>query len=80
MLILGGIGMGLVAGWVAARLTLRAPWNVRLWVLLGTIAQGLIVLELVSPPAAIGFAAALAFSALACATWVRSLERRYGRY
>ena len=79
MLIAGGIGTGLVVGWVAARLTLRAPWNVRVWVLLGLVVMGLIVLELASPAAAIGFGAALLVSALACSTWVRSLEARYGR-
>jgi F0F1-type ATP synthase assembly protein I len=78
MLIAGGIGIGLVIGWVAARLTLRAPWNVRVWVLLSLIAQGFIVLELASRAATIGFGVALLFSALACATWVRSLEARYG--
>ena len=38
MLIAGGIGTGLVVGWVATRLTLHAPWNVRVWVLLSVIA------------------------------------------
>jgi F0F1-type ATP synthase assembly protein I len=79
MLILGAIATGLVLGWVAARLTLRAPWNVRVWVALGLIAQGLIVLELAAARAAFGYAAALLLSALICATWVRSLEARYGR-
>ena len=79
MLIAGGIGIGLVLGWAAARLLYRAPWNVRIWVLLGLIAQSLIVLELASLAAAIGFGIALLVSALACATWVRSLEARYGR-
>jgi F0F1-type ATP synthase assembly protein I len=78
MLIAGGVGAGLAVGWAAARLIRRAPWNVRVWVLLGLIAQGLIVLELASPAAAIGFAAALLLSALACSAWVRSLEARYG--
>ena len=79
MLIAGGIGMGLVVGWVAARLTLRAPWNVRVWVLLSVIALGLIVFQLASPAATIGYGAALLWSALACATRVRALEARYGR-
>jgi hypothetical protein len=79
MLIAGGIGMGLVIGWVTARLLLRAPWNVRVWVLLSLIALGLIVFELASPAAAIGFAVALLWSALVCATRVRALEARYGR-
>ena len=79
MLIAGGIGTGLVVGWVAARLTLRAPWNVRVWVLLSLIALGLIVLQLASPAAAIAFAVALLFGALVCSTRVRALEARYGR-
>ena len=74
MLIAGGIGMGLVLGWAAARLLYRTPWNVRVWVLLGLVAQSLIVLELASAEAVIGFGVALAVSALACATWVRSLR------
>ncbi len=78
MLIAGGIGIGLVLGWVAARLIYRAPWNVRIWVLLSLIVHALIVFELASLAAAIGFGAALLFSALACGTWVRSLEARYG--
>jgi hypothetical protein len=77
MLIAGGIGTGLVVGWVAARLTLHAPWNVRVWVLLSLIALGLIVFQLAAMAAAIGFGAALLISALACATWVRRLEARY---
>lgn len=79
MLIAGGIGVGLVLGWAAARLLYRAPWNVRVWVLLGLAAQGLTVLALASAAPAIGFVGALALSALACATRVRSLEARYGR-
>jgi len=79
MLIAGGIGMGLVAGWVAARLSLRAPWNVRVWVLLSVIAQGLIVFQLAVLAAAIGYVVALLLSALACATRVRALEARFGR-
>ena len=78
MLILGGIGTGLVAGWVTARLVAHAPWNVRAWVLLSLIGLGLIVLELGSPAAAIGFTIAALLTALACASWVRSLERQYG--
>jgi hypothetical protein len=79
MLIAGGVGVGLVVGWVAARLLLGAPWKVRVWVLLSIIALGLIVFQLASQAAAIGFAVALLFSALACATWVRALEVRFGR-
>ena len=79
MLIAGGIGTGLVVGWVAARLILHAPWNVRVWVLLSLIALGLIVLQLAGPAPTIGFGVALLFGALVCATKVRALEARYGR-
>ena len=79
MLIAGSIGTGLVVGWVAARLTLHAPLNVRVWVLLSVIALGLIVFQLAARPATIGFGVALLASALICATRVRALEARYGR-
>lgn len=79
MLIAGGIGTGLVVGWIAARLTLRAPWNVRVWVLLSLIVLGLTVFQLASLVATLGFGAALLASALICATRVRALEARYGR-
>ena len=79
MLILGGIGTGLVVGWVAVRLTMRAPGTVRLWVLLSVIAHALIVFELAAAAAAIGFSIALLLGALTCGTWVRALEARYGR-
>jgi NhaP-type Na+/H+ or K+/H+ antiporter len=77
MLIAGGIGTGLVVGWVAVRLILRAPWNVRAWVLLSVIALGLIVFQLAARAALIGFVAALALGALLGIAWVRTLEARY---
>jgi hypothetical protein len=49
------------------------------WVLLSLVALGLIVFELASLVVAIGFAVALLWSALVCATRVRALEVRYGR-
>ena len=79
MLILGSIGTGLVVGWVATRLTMRAPWTVRVWVLLSVIAHALIVFELAAAAAAISFGIALVLGALICGTWVRTLEARYGR-
>ncbi len=79
MLIAGGIGMGLVIGWVAARLLLGAPWKVRVWVLLGLVALGLMVFQLAALAPTIGFVVALLFSALACATRVRALEAHFGR-
>ena len=75
---LGGIGVGLVMGWAAARLIYGAPWNVILWILLGLLAQSLIVLQLTAWPVVIGYATALGLGGLSCATWVRSLETRYG--
>jgi hypothetical protein len=77
--ILGGIGVGLVVGWVSARLIYHAPWYVIAWVLLGLVALGLIVFLLAAQPALIGFVCALAGGALLGMTWVRSLEARYGR-
>ncbi|MEO7911640.1 MAG: hypothetical protein ABIV47_18500 [Roseiflexaceae bacterium] len=79
MLIAGGIGMGLVVGWVSARLMLPAPWNVRVWVLLGVLALGLIEFQLASAAAALAFAVALLFGALICGTRLRALEARFGR-
>jgi hypothetical protein len=66
----------LVVGWLAARLSLGAPWNVRVWVLLSSIALGLIVFLLASLAAAIGFATALVVAALICYGWLRELARR----
>ena len=80
MLIAGGIGTGLVVGWAAARLMLRAPWRVRVWVLLSLIALGLIVFQFAALPATIAFGIALLIGALVCTTWVRALEARYGRF
>ena len=79
MLIAGGIGTGLVMGWVSARLTRRAPWHVRAWVLLSLVALGLIIFQFAALPAMIAFGIALLVSALACSSWVRALEARYGR-
>lgn len=79
MLIAGGIGIGLVVGWAAARLTRHAPWHVRAWVTLSLIALALIVFEFAALPAMIAFGIALLVSALACSSWVRALEARYGR-
>jgi hypothetical protein len=79
MLIAGGIGTGLVIGWVAARLMLRAPWHVRAWLLLSLIALGLVLFQLAALLALIGFAGGLLLGALMGTTWVRTLEARYRR-
>jgi hypothetical protein len=76
MLIAGGIGIGLVAGWLAGRLLGRARWSVRIWVLLGLITQGVLVLRIASLPAALWFGVAALAAALICFAWVRALERR----
>jgi hypothetical protein len=76
MLIAGGVGVGLVVGWVAARLLLGAPWKVRVWVLLSIIALGLIVFQLASQAATIGFAVALLAASLICYGWLRELAHR----
>jgi hypothetical protein len=76
MLIAGGIGTGLVVGWVAARLLYRARWIVCAVVLLGLIALALLVLRIGSLPAMFGFVAAMFLGAFICISWVRALERR----
>ncbi|HEX9441512.1 MAG TPA: hypothetical protein VF909_17630 [Roseiflexaceae bacterium] len=77
--ILGCTGLGLVWGWVAARLIYRARWDVIVRVLLGLVAQGLITFRLATPGVTIAFGAAVVASALICMTWVRALESRYAR-
>jgi hypothetical protein len=76
MLIAGGIGTGLVAGWVAARLLYRARWTVRVVLLLGLLVLGALVLVLGSLPVVLWFVAALLLAAWICVAWVRELERR----
>ena len=74
---IGGIGLGLVWGWVAARLIYHARWTVVVRVLLGLVAQGLVVIQLASPRVLLWFGGAVAVSALVCLIWVRTLEARY---
>lgn len=76
--LLGGIGLGLVWGALAARLLFRAHWTVALRVLLGLIVQGLVVLRLGALSATLAFAGAVALSALLSALWLRRLAARYG--
>ena len=47
--IIGGIGIGLVSGWLTTRLIYQARWPVVVRVLLGLIVQGSVVLGLTSP-------------------------------
>jgi hypothetical protein len=70
--------MGLVSGWLAARLLYRAPWSIAVRLLLGVIAQGIFILKLTSPQILLWFASALLINALICLAWRRSLEARYG--
>ena len=76
MLIAGSIGTGLVVGWLAARLLYHARWMMRVWLLLGLIIQGLLVLQIASPDATLWFVGAALTAALTCFAWVRALERR----
>jgi hypothetical protein len=76
--IAGSIGLGLVWGWLVARLTYRARWFVVVRVLIGLILQGLLVLFFTSPRAVMAFAGAVALAALVGWLWVRTLELRYG--
>jgi hypothetical protein len=72
----GSIGLGLVWGWVAARLIWRARWDVAARVLLGLLAQGLVSVYLASELATVWAAAAAATGALICYGWLRRLEGR----
>ena len=76
MLIAGGIGIGLVVGWLAGRLLSRARWGVRAVMLLGLIAQAALVLWIASLPATLWFGVAALLATLICFAWVRALERR----
>lgn len=76
MLIAGGIGAGLVVGWLAGRLLGRARWSVRAVLLLGLIAQGALVLRITTPTATLWFVVAALVAAFICISWVRALERR----
>jgi hypothetical protein len=76
MLIAGSIGTGLVVGWLAARLLYHARWMMRVWLLLGLIVQGLLVLQIASPDAMLWFWVAALAVALICFGWLRELERR----
>jgi len=76
MLIAGGIGTGLVVGWLAGRLLDRARWSVRVLLLLGLSAQAALVLQIGSLLATLWFVATALLSAAICVAWVRALERR----
>ena len=76
MLIAGGIGMGLVVGWLAGRLLGRTRWSVRVGILLGLIAQGVLVLRIASLAATLWFGVAALAAALVCYGWLRELGHR----
>jgi hypothetical protein len=78
MSIAGAVGLGLVWGWVSARLVRRARWDVVARVLLGLIALGLLVFGLAAAAATVAFGVATLAGALICHAWLHALERRYG--
>jgi hypothetical protein len=78
MLLAGTIGLGLVWGWVSARLLRRARWEVAVRMLLGLVVLGLLVFHLGAIAEVVAFGVAVVAGALICGTWVRALERRYG--
>jgi hypothetical protein len=78
LVVVGAIGLGLVYGWVSARLLRRARWDVAARVLLGLSVLGLLVFHLAATRAVMAFGVAVLAGALACSTWLRALERRYG--
>jgi len=75
--IAGSIGLGLVWGWAAARLTYRARWVVVVRVLLGLILQAQLVLFFTSQRDLLAFGGAAVLAALLGWLWVRRLELRY---
>jgi hypothetical protein len=74
--VLGAIGLGVVWGWLAARLLYHARWSVVISVLLGLVAQGLIVLQFSSARAVLWFGGAFVIGALIGLIWIRTLEAR----
>jgi hypothetical protein len=78
MAIAGCIGLGLVWGWVAARLIHSARWTVVARVLVGLLVQGVLALRLATTGATIALGVAALVGAIVCHGWVRALERQYG--
>ena len=76
MLIAGGIGIGLVTGWLAGRLLGQARWSVRVRVLAGLITQAVVVLWIASLSATLWYGIAALVALLMCLAWVRMLEQR----
>ena len=79
MAVFGAIGLGLVWGWVAARLAYRARWDVVARVALGTAALGLTAQRLAAAQALAAGGVAAVVGGLLCLAWLRSLERRFAR-
>jgi hypothetical protein len=74
----GGICLGLVWGWIAARMVYRATrWTVVASALLGTAGLGLVVALVAAPWVTRWFALGVLLGALVCLVWVRTLELRY---
>jgi hypothetical protein len=77
LVVAGVVGLGLVWGWIAARLVYRARrWTLFATALLGLIAQALFVARLGPPRATLWFAAAVAIGALLATAWLRTIEAR----
>lgn len=74
--ILGGLGLGLVWGWLAARILYRAHWVARLRILLGVAVQALVVQWLATSQAVMLFTIATGLSGLVGTLWLRRLAAR----
>ncbi|MFN8505550.1 hypothetical protein [Kouleothrix sp.] len=76
--VLGGIGLGLVWGWLAVRLLAGARRAMAVRVPLWLALQALLVAYLGAPGALAGFAAGLAAGVLLARAWRSALEWRAG--
>jgi hypothetical protein len=80
MLVFGGVGLGLVWGWIAVRMAYRARrWTAVVSALLGTVGLGLVAALVAAPWVTRWFAGGVLAGALVCMVWVRTLELRYGK-
>lgn len=75
---LGGLGLGLVWGWLAWRRLRVARWPLALIVLLLIAVQALLVIRVGERAVQISFLAGLALGALLARAWLRGLALRYG--
>jgi len=78
LVLMGGIGLGLVWGWIVARMVYRARrWTVVASALLGTAGLGLVAALVAAPWVTRWFGGGALAGALICLVWVRTLEARY---